>query len=177
MQAEDFTRFRGVMTGMAEMFQRELTSVLLDAYWISLRDWSWDNFEAACGQLMRSSEFMPRPADFTKLRKAGRPTAGEAWIVALEFARHGFSYWDSGMPTLNADTKEPADELLNRAVRAIGGYKAIAMSPTDKTVFLERRFCEHYEAMQEADEVREALPQLAAENRRQLDWDGESESA
>jgi hypothetical protein len=175
MQADDFTRFRALMTGMAEMYQRELSSVLLDAYWISLRDWSLENFEAAAGQLMRTSSFMPRPADFTNLVKAGRKTAGEAWLLALDFARNGYSRWDSGPVTQTPGVKKPDDPILTQAVRAIGGYEAIAMSPTDKTVFLEKRFCEHYEAMQEANEVREAVPQIAQEQRHRLEWDGDGD--
>lgn len=162
MLPDEFSRFHAVMTGMAELYQRELSPVLLDAYWISLRDWPLEAFEAAAGQLMKTAEFMPRPADFTALRKAGRATAGEAWAKVLEFARKGYIRWDGGgRPTRDNSVESPDEQLIDRAVRAIGGYEAIAMSPTDKTHFLEKRFCEHYSDIQDAEEIREAVPQIA----------------
>lgn len=84
MQQADFTRFRAVMTGMGELYQRELSGPLLDAYWLALRDWPLAEFEAAAAHLMATATFMPRPAEFNALRKAGRQTAGEAWLAVLE---------------------------------------------------------------------------------------------
>lgn len=164
MQANDFPRFQAVMTGMAELYQRELSAPLMDAYWLALTDWPLSEFEAAAGQLMKTEEFMPKPVAFNKLRKAGRQTAGEAWIRVLEYARHGYNVnglqWANGGGSVGPD-----DPLVRRAVAAIGGYKAIAMSETDKTHFLERRFCEHFEGMQDAEEIREAVPEIAFDRR------------
>jgi hypothetical protein len=169
MQANDFPQFKNVMTGMSELFQRELSNPLLDAYWLALGDWSLDEFQAAAAQLMKTEDFMPKPAAFTALRKAGRPTSGEAWAVVLEYARKGYTHWmGGGRLTLNNSVATPDSDLINRAVAAIGGYQAIAMSPTDKTSFLERRFCEHFEQMQEAEETREALPELSFDRRTAL---------
>lgn len=169
MIAADRKKFAEVVLGFAELKGKQLSAPAIELYWRSMQGWSLDDFLAAAEQLVRTSEFMPTPKDFEDLRKAGRRTAGEAWTIVLDYARHNFTQWDTGLPCLNGHAKpEPDDELLLRAVRAIGGFKAVAMSPTDKTVFLERRFCEHYEQMQGADEVREALPQLAFSGRRAL---------
>ena len=54
-------------------------------------------------------------------------------------------------------------------MRCLGGYTAIAMCDEDKLHYLERRFVEHYEAKQDADEVREALPSLTADARPRID--------
>ena len=161
MQASDYPRFQAVMTGMAELYQRELSGPLLDVYWLALADWELHEFEAAARQLMKTEEFMPKPTAFNSLRKAGRMTAGEAWAYVLKFARTEFNFWDSGRPTIKPSAIFPESNLINRAVAAIGGYSAIAGSNTDKTQFLEKRFCEHYESLQDADEVREAVPEIA----------------
>jgi hypothetical protein len=169
MQQSDFQRFKAVMNGMAKLYERELDAAVLDAYWLALRDWELADFEAAAGQLMRSSKFMPRPAEFHELRKAGRPTAGEAWIRVLEYVRKGYARWEGGGISKFGNAPQPDDALIDRAVQAIGGYDAIAMSSTDKTPFLEKRFCEHYDSMQDADEIREAVPQIArGEDRSRL---------
>jgi len=160
MTPADRKKFLEVVVGFAELKGKQLSAPALELYWRALQRWSLDDFLAAAEQLVRSCEFMPTPKDFEDLRKAGRRTAGEAWTLALEFARKGFDRWTDGGISRN-QIPDPDDEFLMRAVRAIGGFRAIAMSNVDSTHFLERRFCEHYEAMQDADEVREAVPQLA----------------
>lgn len=164
----DREKFVEVVLGFAELKGKQLSVPALELYWRSMQDWPLDDFLSAAEQLVRTSEFMPTPKDFEDLRKAGRRTAGEAWLIVLDHARHGYMHWDSGMPSRNGAVPEPDDQLLLRAVRAIGGFQAVAMSPTDKTQFLERRFCEHYEEMQGAEDVREAVPQLAFSGRRAL---------
>jgi hypothetical protein len=145
--------------GFAELKGKQLSAPALEIYWRSLQHWPLEDFRAAAEQLLRTCEFMPLPKDFEDLRKAGRPTVGEAWASVLAWVRSG--NYNSRLPLLNGDDRGRPDRLAERAVRAIGGYQAIAMSETDKTHFLERRFAEHYEAMQDADEVREELPEIA----------------
>ena len=149
MQQTDFQRFHAVMHGMSKVYERELDNLLLDAYWLALRDWSLEEFQAAAGQLMRTSKFMPRPADFNELRKAARPTVGEAWAKVLQHLKGGYRAGDG------------VDPLTDKAVRAMGGYRALAMMPADQLSWQEKRFAQHYGDMSEAVETRAALPQLA----------------
>lgn len=160
MQQSDFKRFNALMNGMAKLYERELDRAVLDAYWLALGDWTLEAFEAAAAQLMRTSKFMPRPADFHELRKAGRLTAGEAWARVLEYVRKDYCHWQGGGVSKLGSVPEPDGVLIDRAVKAIGGYQAIAMSQTDQTHFLEKRFCDHYHSIQDATEIREAVPQL-----------------
>lgn len=162
MQATDANRFRDLLRGIGRVFCNEPDAVILDAYWLALSDWDLDEFEQACGYLLQSAQFMPRPSDFTKLRKASRPTAGEAWVKVLAYARlNGFAVWDSGPPSENNPNARPTDPVANQAVEAVGGYQAIAQSRTDQTHFIEKRFCEHYDAISDREDIRAAVPQLA----------------
>jgi len=147
------------MTGMGELYQRELSGPLLDAYWLCLRDWSLADFEAAAAQLMRTSEFMPRPSAFAELRKCGRATPGEEWIKVRAHMRQ-YNCFDAKPPTYDA--------IAARVVQALGGIYEIAQTPSDKMHFVEKRFCEHYEAMRDAEEIREALPQIACSDSTRL---------
>lgn len=156
MQQSDFQHFHAVMLGMSKIYERELDQPLLDAYWLALRDWPLQEFERAAAQLMRTSRFMPRPADFTVLRRAERPTAGEAWALVLEHLRTGAYRWDSGPPTWN-DAMPKLDRSIERSVRALGGYRALAMMPIDQLPWQERRFAQHYAEMTEVEETRAAL--------------------
>ena len=148
MTADDFSRFRSVLAGMSKLYERDLDAPLLDAYWLALRDWPLAEFEQAAGHLMRTARFMPRPADFTDLRKAARMTSSEAFAVALQ---HGRGAWRAG----------PAVPEVERAVQGIGGWLVIAHATTDNLRFLERRFADAYAELETREETRDALPQIA----------------
>lgn len=151
MQPEDKPKFLAVLNGLAAVKPgAKLTAEALTLYWNSLSHWSIEDFAAAANQLARTSEFMPNPYHFEQLRKASQLTSGEAWAEVLDHARNGYR-----------DEEGPSDPRIAAAVRAIGGYQAIAMSRTDQTPFLEKRFAEHYDAIAEREDIREAIPQLA----------------
>lgn len=151
MNAGDRKKFLEVVVGFAELKGKQLSVAALELYWRSLQHWSLPDFLAAAEQLVRTAEFMPTPKDFEDLRKAARPTSGEAWILARETARN----WRPLRQNVSS-----GDPFVDRIARAVGGYRAIAMHDSDKLHFLERRFAEHFAAMQEASETRDALPSL-----------------
>lgn len=144
MQQTDFGRFKAIMAGMAKLYEKELEPILLDVYWLALRDWTLGEFESAAGQLMRTQTFMPRPAEFMALKRAAQPTAGEAWARVLQHLKGAYR---AGWLTPEID----------RAVAPLGGYRALAMMPTDELHWQEKRFAEHYADMAEAGETRESL--------------------
>jgi len=157
MRSADFQRFQAVMAGMAELYQRELSNTLLDAYWLALRDWPLAEFEAAAARLMATEEFMPRPAAFTALRKsATTQTAGEAWEAAIRTCCN----WRSGCATV--------DPLTDRVVRMVGGYERLAMEPLDTQHFTRNKFLELYRELAEVEEDREALPMLEGPRRQRI---------
>lgn len=150
MQATDFQQFKKIMAGLGRVFGADTDGVLLDAYWIALNDWPLADFEKAAGHLLANNQFMPKPADFTALRKAGQQTTGEAFAkarAAMRAAMHG------ELPSLSC-----GDPAIDSAIRACGGYEAFAMVETDKIGFFERRFAEHYAAVSDSTAVRDALP-------------------
>lgn len=155
MTPDDRKTFVEVVVGFAELKGKQLSAQALELYWRALRHWPLEDFRAAAEQLLRTCEWMPIPKDFEDLRKAGRPTAGEAWELARKAAGSAIQ---CGYVTHNGTC---GDEQIDRVVRAIGGYGAIAMSDIDKLPFLERRFAEHYASIQDVDDVREAVPQIA----------------
>lgn len=149
MQVKDFNRFRNAIGALARVFDKQLDAPLLDAYWVSLRDWTIDDLERAAAHLLRTSKFMPRPADFTELRRAGAMTAGEAWQAALVHARGAYRAGPSVPP-------------VERAVAALGGWSVIARAAEDSLPFIERRFAAHFDEIESREVVREALPALTA---------------
>ena len=146
MIAEDRQQFVEVVLGFAELKGKALSKPAVDLYWAAMQHWSIDEFKAAAQVLLQRCTFFPTPKEFEDLRRAGRPTAGEAWAKAVAAARRG------------GGTDDP---LIERAVAAMGGWLVLRMSDEDKLHFLERRFAEHYAEIQDATDVRDAVPQLA----------------
>lgn len=164
MTPADKREFAEIVTGFAELKGKALSKPALMLFWNAMQDWTIEDFRAAASQLVKTCEFMPTPKHFEDLRKASRPTSGEAWDLAR---RSCGSAIQCGQVTQNGTCGDP---FIDRVVRAMGGYGVIAMCDSDKLHFLERRFSEHYEAMQDIEDVREALPQIAGPERpRRLD--------
>lgn len=146
MERNDFERFRDVMTGMAKVYERELDGLVLDAYWMALRDWTLAEFERAAAHLIAHSEFMPRPAAFNAMRQSmAQPTVGEAWARVLEHIKGPYR---SGM---GIDDGGPIDT----AVAGLDGYRELALCEVQ---FLPRlRFAERYEEALDMATLRPAI--------------------
>lgn len=152
MKASDKQEFAKVVLAFAELKGKSLSLPAVDLYWAAMQSWEITDFKAAATHLLKTCEFMPVPKDFEDLIKAGRSTAGEAFAKVIAWARSG-AY---RTPALSADGK-----FIDRVVHALGGWQVIARCDDDKLSFLERRFTEHFEQMQDSGDVREALPQIA----------------
>lgn len=154
MQPADRIAFVEILNGLAltKPPYAKLLPEALTLWWNSMRDWSIDDFRSAANHLARSVEFMPNPYHFEQLRKAGRETAGEAFQRARQIVRSLFPREYS--------SHQSGDPRLDAAIRACGGYEALAMCTTESIGFFENRFREHYESITDAEDVRGALPNL-----------------
>jgi len=148
----DKTEMVRILRGLAAVKPgKELTAEAFEIWWLAMKDrWSIEGFKAAASHLARESEFMPSPFHFEQLRKAGRPTSGEAFWRAVKHA-------GSSAYRIHPSCGDPR---IDAAVRGSGGYIVLAMCDEEKLPFLERRFNEHYEAIQDSEDVRGALPEL-----------------
>lgn len=150
MQVTDRQKFVKTLNGLAALKPgKELTSEAIDIWWTSMRGWSIEEFVTAASHLAGSVEFMPSPFHFEQLRKASKPTDGEAWAEALKRC----TAWRTGASW---------GDVIERAVAAVGGYRALAMADVESALpHIERRFKEAYAEMDDAETVRQALPHLA----------------
>jgi hypothetical protein len=159
----DKSEFSKVLLAFCELKGKQLSLAAVDLYWRSMQRWSLRDFQMAAEQLLRTCEFMPTPKDFEDLRKAGRPTAGEAWSLAR---KHADSCLSHGHVTGGGTCGDP---FIDRVVHMIGGYGVLFMCESDKLGFLERRFAEHFATAQEATDTRDAVPQLTRQRPRVTD--------
>lgn len=151
MSPDDGRRFRDLMRGMGRMFGAEPDALVLDAYWLALRDWDYADLEAAAVHLMRSAKFMPRPADFRELRKAGEQTAAEAWMLVMQNLRR--SEYRNGVTV---------GGRADFVVKGMGGYESLGKrNPEKLNEFGAKEFRERWDQAADVEEVRAALPGLA----------------
>lgn len=150
MRVTDRKKFVETLNGLAAVKPgKELTDAALEIWWSSMKGWSIEEFVAAASHLASSVEFMPSPFNFEQLRKAAKPTDGEAWAEALKRCKA----WRTG---------QAWDDVIERAVMAIGGYRSIAMADVETALpHIERRFKEAYAELEDVETVRQALPHIA----------------
>lgn len=132
MKANNEPRFYKTIIGLAEIHGRELSPAALKIWWGAMRSWNIDDFVAAANWLAKACEFMPKPVDFEDMRRHSVLPASQAWAQVLAILPGGYRY--GGI-----------DELTDRAVATLGGYRELAMSRTDSLDFKRRGFIEAYE--------------------------------
>ena len=155
MLENDRPEMARILVSLAEIKPgAKITPAGLELWFAAMADWTIDEFREAAAHLMRHEEFFPNPWHFEQLRKqANAVTAGEAWAAALEHVRQGRHHYGG------KSTPE-----IERAVRAIGGWRILGHTPEDELRHVERRFAQHFAEISEAADVREDLPALAADN-------------
>jgi len=157
MQFNDRAAFLEVVVGFAELKGKQLSVPALELYWNAMQDWELADFRKAAQYLLKTCEFMPTPKDFEDLRKAQRPTSGEAWSQVLSHLQGAYRYGG-----ISPD--------IDRAVHACGGYRALAMMDTSQLPWQAKRFEQHYADMQDVADHRVAIggttvPQLQSDAR------------
>jgi hypothetical protein len=152
MNDADKPKFAAALTELTALKPgAKLTTLQFESWWNAMRGrWTIKEFLAACERLVFECEFMPNPYHFEQLRKAGQTTPGEAFAKAMEVARDCRPH----------DRLSSGDPRIDAAARACGGYFAMGQYETEKLGFLERTFTEHFESISEAEDKRQALPNL-----------------
>ena len=80
--------FKEYMTALAELFGKELTALLNGLYWKILEPFGDEQCEAAFKELIFSSRFFPKPADFLDLLRGKKEDqAARAWIKVVDAVR------------------------------------------------------------------------------------------
>lgn len=155
MEKQDRPAFARTITGLAVMFNRELTEAALDLWWEAMRDrWTLADFTQAANAIARTSRFMPMPADFEALREgAGSRTAEEWWPeIVGNVKRSGYR---------RGELVAPTGSLVDRALHSIGGYSEVGRVPEAELHFVRQRFIAAFNDMRQSERARTALPHVA----------------
>jgi hypothetical protein len=139
MNASDKPEFARIIAALSAVKPgKELTRDALELYFSALEDWTIADFKAAASHLMKTCEFMPNPFHFEQLRKKNELTKHEAWEVAFERIKRGGN--------------QP-DDKISKAIRQVGGYYQLGMTPMDQMPFVAKRFQEAYESINDVESV------------------------
>ena len=87
MNNEDKETFRNTLTGLSEVYSKEVTPELLKAYWWTLREFNVDDFTRAVSEHMKDTEkgaFFPKPADLIAIIKGTERQSYLARIYDLQ---------------------------------------------------------------------------------------------
>ncbi len=108
MKKSDMPEFTKILTGLAAMFDKQLTELLRDIYFKSLSDLSIEQIRTAGNHIAKSATFFPKPVDF--INSAG----GNTDLQAL-------TAW----------------EKTRKAVRSVGRYESVKFDdPTIHSVII-----------------------------------------
>jgi hypothetical protein len=148
MTPNDRKEFARILTGLATVKRMELTPEALAIWWNAMADWSIEEFSAAASHLAKTRQWLD-PSHFHELRQAHAITTSEAWALVMRTCIH----W--------RNPEHLPKGRIARAVEVIGGYRKIALTDQDELHWLAKRFREAFEDLSDAEETRQALPQLA----------------
>ena len=150
MRPSEKLEFVAILNGLAAIKPNaKLTKEAYEIWWNAMQGWSIEDFRAGASHLAMSVQFMPSPYDFNQLRKAGEPTAGEAWVQVLS----------------GADL-EPGS-VTEKAARVVGGQYAVRHADIERELpHVQRRFMESYEAIKDAEGTRQSVPAICHQDAR-----------
>lgn len=144
MDAHWKRRFAIAMAAMGEVYRQRLTDATLLGYELGLGDLPIVDIEAAIAKAIRSSKFMPTPAELRVLAGASDPIEGRAeivWAKVLRVVR------DLGYTRSVSFVDDP---LVNATIRTLGGWVAFCNRYTDELdadKWLRKEFCDTYRAL------------------------------
>lgn len=131
-------KFKEYMTLLCELHDRILSDTMKDIYWKILEKFSDDECERAFKELIYSTKFFPKPADFLEVlcgKKENRAT--EAWLDVLNaVARIG-----------NYQSVKFSDPLIHSVIQAMGGWPQLCMMDNDEVKWKQREFERLYDVI------------------------------
>lgn len=159
--------FKEYMTTIAELFGKELTALLNSLYWKTLEPFTDDQCEAAFKELIFSSKFFPKPADFLeKLRGKQEDQSTLAWIKVIDTLRRR-GPWVS----VCFD-----DSVIHSVIKFMGGWPALESWKNSELVWKQKEFQNLYGVMSRGNGKHpQYLPGISELDNEFRGWDNKEE--
>ena len=131
-------KFKEYMATLCEMHDRTLSKLLTDLYWKVLEPFSDEECERAFQEVIYSSKFFPKPADFMEILRGKKENqATEAWLLVLNaVGRIG-----------NYQSVKFSDPVIHSVINAMGGWPQLCMMESSQEHWKQKEFERLYEVI------------------------------
>lgn len=139
--------FATMMQMLGETFNRQLSSGMLDGYWMALEDLSIDEIKDAARKAAAECRFMPVPAELRALVRAPKNVAADV-VQAWQAVRKAIDKHDYLVASIDFGP------LVNAVIRNLGGWDTFCrarLPELDNPGWLRKRFEEVYRALSTAE--------------------------
>ena len=136
---DDKGKFANTMVAMGELYDKELSPVLVNMYWTSLREFSDDDVSHAFHVAMMTLKWFPKPSELREIITGnGSEQAHCAWADVIKAIERG-----AGHRLIDSKKLAPEIETL---VTELGGWRRLAGMFYRDLDFLKKDFIELYQA-------------------------------
>jgi len=137
---KDHEMFKNYMTLMGEIFNKELSKVMMEFYWNVMKEFSdeeaEDIFKRACSDLT----FFPKPAE---LKNIGRPKVDDSCKASLAWTEV-----DNAVRTVgNYASVQFSDPVIHSVIQAMGGWSTLCQCTNDEWKWKRVEFEKLYPTM------------------------------
>jgi len=135
---KDEIKFKEYLAMLCELHDRTISKLLTDLYWKVLEPFDDEQCEAAFKELIYSSKFFPKPADFIEVLRGKRENhATEAWLEVIGVI--------AGIG--NYQSVKFADPVIHSVINAMGGWPQLCMMEISEQKWKQKEFERLYEVI------------------------------
>jgi len=140
MNNQDMKKFAILMTTISETYGKQITEILGEIFWGTLKDFELSDVERAVKNHISdpdSGKFMPKPADLIGwIEGLSENRALRAWSNAMNAIREIGAY----------ESVEFDDNLIHAVIEAMGGWVKLCRMKNDEMPFVAKEFQKYYMA-------------------------------
>lgn len=147
---KDQIAFKNFMTLLGELFDKEISDTLKNAYWTTLKPYSDSQCTAAFEAVITKCRFFPKPAELLELISG--PETDKAMLAWLRV--------DKAVRTIgNYESIDFTDDrAINSTIEAMGGWVALCNTSEAEWKWKRKEFENLYPAMTRRTDHPEYLP-------------------
>lgn len=138
MKLEQKSEFTKLLTGVAELYGKGVSSCLFEIYWCSLEKYSLDEVKRAINLHIVNpdvGQFMPKPSDFIRyIEGKSEEKALFAWQKVIAAMKSVGAYESIAFD----------DPAIHYAIDKMGGWVVLCHSPESKSHYLFQDFSRNY---------------------------------
>ena len=145
---QDKKAFAEMISTLAVLYDKDVSPVLRKIYWEVLSTYSDEEVKFMFNQAVANCKFFPKPSELIQFIKTIKQeqkqleeiTSLEAWGMVMSGLEYG---------------RVPEDEKIQQAIRRLGGWDYLKGKTYDDLHWLEKRFVEHYNQIEESQKYGE----------------------